>query len=174
MMSSCIDPVAKLAAANFVERRHQQQQQLDQRPPVLRQQPQAPGKPIKIRKKKVPVLKHIRPNFEATPSNAPLASDTIMEGANNRTEDEKRCEFTDMSQLFEILNHYHTYYGFFLSLVLSLFTIVSFQNLPCVSGSGNNGTCYSSSDCSNLGGSASGSCASGFGVCCLCELKHIF
>merc|ERR1711953_343802 len=29
------------------------------------------------------------------------------------------------------------------------------------------GTCYSSSDCSKLGGTASGSCASGFGVCCL-------
>jgi len=50
---------------------------------------------------------------------------------------------------------------------LSLFTIVSFKNDACVSGTGNNGTCYSSSDCSKLGGTASGSCASGFGVCCL-------
>ena len=53
--------------------------------------------------------------------------------------------------------------------VLSLFTIVSFKNDPCTSGTGNNGTCYSSSDCNRLGGTASGSCASGFGVCCLCE-----
>jgi hypothetical protein len=37
--------------------------------------------------------------------------------------------------------------------VLSLFTIVSFKNDACVSTttSGTNGTCYSSSDCSNLG-----------------------
>jgi hypothetical protein len=57
--------------------------------------------------------------------------------------------------------------------VLSLFTIVSFKNAPCTSGTGNNGTCYSSSDCTRLGGTASGSCASGFGVCCLCE-KTVF
>ena len=57
----------------------------------------------------------------------------------------------------------------FFSSVLSLFTIVSFKNDACVSGTGNNGTCYSSSDCSKLGGTASGSCASGFGVCCLCK-----
>ena len=57
--------------------------------------------------------------------------------------------------------------------VLSLFTIVSFKNDACVSGTGNNGTCYSSSDCSKLGGTASGSCASGFGVCCLCKFFQI-
>jgi len=62
-------------------------------------------------------------------------------GALNRTEEEKRF--------------------------LSLFTIVTFKNDLCTSTSGNNGTCYSSSDCSKLGGVASGTCASGFGVCCL-------
>lgn len=50
---------------------------------------------------------------------------------------------------------------------LSLFTIVSFKNDVCTSTSGNNGTCYSSNDCSTLGGTSSGTCASGFGVCCL-------
>jgi len=50
---------------------------------------------------------------------------------------------------------------------LSLFTIVSFKNDACTSTAGTNGTCYSSNDCSSLGGTASGSCASGFGVCCL-------
>ena len=61
-------------------------------------------------------------------------------------------------------------FDFFLtSLVLSLFTIVSFKNEPCTSGSGNNGTCYSKADCNRLSGTASGSCASGFGVCCLCK-----
>ena len=51
--------------------------------------------------------------------------------------------------------------------VLSLFTIVSWKQGPCTSSAGTNGTCYSSNECAALGGSASGTCASGFGVCCL-------
>lgn len=70
-----------------------------------------------------------------------LNNGVVEESPKNRTADEKRF--------------------------LSLFTIVSFKNDPCTSGTGNNGTCYSSSDCNRLGGTASGSCASGFGVCCL-------
>ena len=62
---------------------------------------------------------------------------------------------------------------FFVS-VLSLFTIVTFKNEACASTAGSNGTCYSSSDCSKLGGTASGTCASGFGVCCLCKLKSSY
>lgn len=50
---------------------------------------------------------------------------------------------------------------------LSLFTIVSFKNDACTSLTGNNGTCYSSKDCIKQGGIRSGTCASGFGVCCL-------
>jgi len=50
---------------------------------------------------------------------------------------------------------------------LSLFTIVSFKNDACTSLTGNNGTCFSSKDCDNMGGTKSGTCASGFGVCCL-------
>ena len=45
--------------------------------------------------------------------------------------------------------------------------MINFKNEECESGTGLNGTCYSESDCTNLGGSGSGSCASGFGVCCL-------
>jgi len=52
---------------------------------------------------------------------------------------------------------------------LSLFTVVTFSNDACNSGTGTNGTCYSTGDCSRLGGTASGSCASGFGVCCICK-----
>ena len=63
----------------------------------------------------------------------------------------------------------------FLFSVFSLFNVVSFKNEGCRSNSGTtgisgvnrNGTCYTSSQCRNKGGSASGSCASGFGVCCL-------
>merc|ERR1712032_950288 len=50
---------------------------------------------------------------------------------------------------------------------LSLFTIVSFKNDPCQSNNGNNGTCLSSKDCEKRGGIRSGTCASGFGVCCI-------
>ncbi len=45
----------------------------------------------------------------------------------------------------------------------------SFPNAAC-SGSGTkNGTCYTQAECSSLGGTNAGSCASGFGVCCTCE-----
>ena len=50
--------------------------------------------------------------------------------------------------------------------VLSLFTIVRFANTFCFGNNGFNGTCYTSVECSALGGTAAGSCAAGFGVCC--------
>jgi len=61
--------------------------------------------------------------------------------------------------------------------VFSLFNIVKFDNAPCSSSeslatsstgsSTYNGTCFSSSECSDKGGKSKGSCAAGFGVCCL-------
>jgi len=59
----------------------------------------------------------------------------------------------------------------------SLFSVVTFKNEPCVSTSGTtgsgvnrNGTCYTSTECDEKGGTSSGNCASGFGVCCLFTL----
>lgn len=50
----------------------------------------------------------------------------------------------------------------FLFLVFSLFSIVTFKNEGCRSDNlGKNGTCYTFTECSNLGGSASGNCAAG-------------
>jgi len=55
----------------------------------------------------------------------------------------------------------------------SLFNVVTFKNEDCVStstsaGSGpRNGTCYTSEECSEKGGTAAGGCAMGFGTCCL-------
>merc|ERR1719340_311199 len=50
----------------------------------------------------------------------------------------------------------------------SLFSVVTFQNLDCKSqDGGRNGTCYTSTECGDKGGKQSGTCASGFGVCCL-------
>ncbi|XP_059097601.1 uncharacterized protein LOC131891925 [Tigriopus californicus] len=61
--------------------------------------------------------------------------------------------------------------------VFSLFNIVQFNNGGCrststISGGGSgssnrNGTCFTSNECVSKGGSAAGSCAAGFGVCCV-------
>jgi len=53
---------------------------------------------------------------------------------------------------------------------LSMFNVITFPNTVCASSSGFNGTCYTSSECSSQGGSASGTCASSFGVCCVFSL----
>ena len=46
-----------------------------------------------------------------------------------------------------------------------------FPNGRCVSTtSGRNGTCYSAEECGDRGGDASGECAGGYGVCCVCKL----
>ena len=47
--------------------------------------------------------------------------------------------------------------------------MVQFPNDECTSSSSSttNGTCYTSSECGSRGGAASGSCAAGFGVCCV-------
>lgn len=54
----------------------------------------------------------------------------------------------------------------------SLFSVVTFGNEECtsgtsISGGATAGTCYSSTECSDKKGMASGNCASGFGVCCV-------
>merc|ERR1711971_1003251 len=54
--------------------------------------------------------------------------------------------------------------------VLPVFQVVKFPNDVC-SGTTRNGTCYTAEECSNLGGTTDGSCASGFGVCCLFSLS---
>lgn len=53
--------------------------------------------------------------------------------------------------------------------VLSLFSIVQFPNDICASSSTAqpSGLCLASSECSAKSGTASGNCASGFGVCCI-------
>merc|ERR1719336_444277 len=51
-----------------------------------------------------------------------------------------------------------------------IFQVVRFPNDACGSANNFNGTCYTASECSSLGGSSSGSCASGFGVCCVFSL----
>merc|ERR1712241_803702 len=52
---------------------------------------------------------------------------------------------------------------------LSLFSVVQFPNDECTSSSDSTtmGTCLTSSECTSRSGTASGSCAAGFGVCCV-------
>jgi len=50
---------------------------------------------------------------------------------------------------------------------LSVFQIVKFKNEACSASDGNTGVCFTEAECSAKGGVASGSCASGFGVCCI-------
>ena len=53
--------------------------------------------------------------------------------------------------------------------VLGLFNVVQFENAVCnTTTPGNQGVCYTSSECSNMGGRVAGVCAQGFGVCCQC------
>lgn len=56
---------------------------------------------------------------------------------------------------------------------LNLFNVIKFQNIPCASDTAPltqlNGTCYHDFECEEQGGAAVGNCASGFGVCCICE-----
>ena len=53
-------------------------------------------------------------------------------------------------------------------IIQTLFFVFRFPNTVC-SGTSYNGTCYSSTECSQLGGSSSGTCAAGYGVCCICK-----
>merc|ERR1711971_462689 len=54
--------------------------------------------------------------------------------------------------------------------VLPVFQVVKFPNDVCA-GASRNGTCYTAEECSNKGGTSDGSCASGFGVCCIFALS---
>jgi len=53
---------------------------------------------------------------------------------------------------------------------ISLFNLVKFDNDICA-GSTKNGTCYTKEECKDRGGKESKTCAEGFGVCCVIELK---
>jgi len=51
--------------------------------------------------------------------------------------------------------------------LISTFQIVRFPNDVCIGTNSRNGTCYTSAECSDLSGTSAGSCADGFGVCCV-------
>ena len=55
--------------------------------------------------------------------------------------------------------------------VLSVFNVVTFPNSACGASNGYNGTCFTASECEAKGGTASGTCASSFGVCCVFSIS---
>merc|ERR1712213_33752 len=54
---------------------------------------------------------------------------------------------------------------------LSFFNVVKFPNIHCTGTSNQNGTCYTDAECAERKGVASGTCADGFGVCCIFSLS---
>lgn len=54
--------------------------------------------------------------------------------------------------------------------ILPIFQVVRFPNDVCA-GNSRNGTCYTAEECSSKGGVTEGTCASGFGVCCIISLS---
>jgi hypothetical protein len=51
-----------------------------------------------------------------------------------------------------------------------MFEIIKFNNDACT-GDSKNGTCYTSAECDDKGGTKDGSCADGYGVCCTFDLN---
>ena len=49
---------------------------------------------------------------------------------------------------------------------IGLFSVVQFPNDACTTSGGLTGTCVTSTECTSRSGSAQGTCAAGFGVCC--------
>jgi len=55
---------------------------------------------------------------------------------------------------------------------LSVFQIIKFKNEMCPASNGDMGTCYTEAECTAKGGMGSGSCATGFGVCCVFKVTE--
>jgi len=53
---------------------------------------------------------------------------------------------------------------------LSIFQVVKFANNIC-KGAARNGTCFTQAECDNMGGTKDGTCADGFGICCIVTLS---
>ena len=53
----------------------------------------------------------------------------------------------------------------------SVLNVIRFPNTACQGTGSLNGTCYTSEECTSLSGTASGACASSFGVCCVFSLS---
>ena len=57
--------------------------------------------------------------------------------------------------------------------LVNVFSVVRFPNKACTGSNSENGTCYTTEECSTRGGSSAGACAGGYGVCCVCKFPII-
>lgn len=53
------------------------------------------------------------------------------------------------------------------SRFLEVFEVVQFEHVKCVSSTGLEGTCLHEYDCQKINGTSMGSCADGYGICCI-------
>lgn len=53
---------------------------------------------------------------------------------------------------------------------LEVFEVVQFENIACISSSGLEGICLHEYECESSGGSTMGTCADGYGTCCVSKL----
>jgi len=53
----------------------------------------------------------------------------------------------------------------------SVFQVVEFPNDACKGDNNRNGTCYTKEECDDKGGKSGGSCAEGYGICCIQTLS---
>lgn len=58
----------------------------------------------------------------------------------------------------------------FCILVLSLFTVVQWNQGTCIAPTGEAGNCIPNNECVGRGGIPGGACAGGYGICCVCML----
>ena len=63
----------------------------------------------------------------------------------------RKVEFLQIERVIPVIFHHN----------------IRFANGPCSGANGMNGTCYTEQECDGRGGANSGTCAAGFGVCCL-------
>jgi len=54
---------------------------------------------------------------------------------------------------------------------IGIFNVVRFPNAACEGSNANMGTCYTAEECEDNSGTASGSCADGYGVCCIFSIN---
>ena len=54
-----------------------------------------------------------------------------------------------------------------------MFSIIKFRNDICNVTTDVQGVCYTVGECSDRGGSATTSCAAGFGTCCVCQYRKV-
>nr|XP_033339572.1 uncharacterized protein LOC117228032 isoform X1 [Megalopta genalis] len=64
-------------------------------------------------------------------------------------------------------SYIHKYLVLHILKFFPLFSVVRFANSQCMASNNLNGTCFTRRECREYGGTASGSCANGLGICCV-------